>query len=695
MRGRAIFLFVFFWGCWGLWACASHSARQEGLAEIAAGRTEPAIRALRRAVAEDPGDRVAHAALGDLLARAGEPAGALRELREAERLGGASPAQTKTLADLYAARAARRGDDPGRYRDLDEAARLDPARAPGLAEARKGAWRDAALLHLGAGDVQRARALWAQAGEPADALAGAGAEAQRRRATPPPLARGGEPASGEAIAQALAEDVRAWLRGETATWPSPDVAAAVVRDAGDVAPWARPTVLRLRGDAKGAHAARGALPRDLPAEGRLVAAMDAALAGEPDEAERILGVPAGVEGHLARATILRIARRAGAESRAVRSAIEADRATAWPFLYARGDAEILLGQKGSPPGGGAWARFLEISAVDSPMSLGRVTPRALPLAEAGCAPGDEAFLAFRQALGTPDAPRLAADYADGDLLPRCRVPHVVRELQRAGDAAAALAWAERLADELPEDAQAQVLAAEASARARDPRRAAVFLTRAEYVAPRRGAPSLAVARLLRASGLPIDALTAARQALSLGAEDIRWDAYDEVVAAALAAGRAAEARAAWDAYQAELPERLRADAALRVRAALGATAPPDFLPPPPAPASTGPGDVADALARARARQDAGDNAGAAAVLDDALRYVPGVVELRLARADLEPPGRPARRKQEEALLLVGLAHDDARGRAALTALARLWREDGRDDMAAAARAEAALVGAPD
>src|SRR5262249_4711167 len=162
------------------------------------------------------------------------------------------------------------------------------------------------------------------------------------------------------------------------------------------------------------------------------------------------------------------------------------------------------------------------------------------------------------------------------------------------------------------DAQAQVLAAEASARARDPRRAAVFLTRAEYVAPRRGAPSLAVARLLRASGLPIDALTAARQALSLGAEDIRWDAYDAVAAAQRAegggaaaprAGRAGGARAGGAASRGAPPGRLRADAALRARGALGAPAPPASPPPPPAPASPGPGDVADALARARARQD--------------------------------------------------------------------------------------------
>ncbi len=684
MRGHAVVLL--------LCACASHTYRQKGLAEAAAGRAEPAIQALRRAVADDPGDRVARAALGDLLAQAGEPAGALRELAEAERLGGASPAQKKLLADLHAARAARRGDDPGRFRDLDEAARLDPTRAPGLADARRAAWRDAALVYYAAGDVDRARALWAQAGEPPDALPAAGEEARRGRAAVPPLARGSEPAPADALAQALAEDVRAWLRGETATWPSPDVAAAVVRDAGELAAWARPTALRLRGDAKGARAARAALPRDLPADGRLVAAMDAALAGDPDDAERILGAPAGVEGHLARATIGRIARRAGAESRAVRSAIEVDRAAVWPILYARGDAEILLGQKGSPPGGGAWARFLEISAVDSPMSLGRVTPRALPPTEPGCAPGDDAFLAFRQALGTPEAPRLAARYADGDLWLRCRAPYVVRELQRAGDAAAALAWAERLADEVPEDSRAQLLAAEASVRVGEPRRAAVFLTKAEYFAPRRGAPSLALARVLRAAGLPIDALTAARQALSLGAEDIRWDAYDEIIAAALAAGRAVEARAAWDAYEAELPERLRADSAVRVRAALGGTAAPDFLPAPPAPIATGPGDVADALSRAGARQDAGDNAGAAAVLDEALRYVPGSVELRLRRADLEPPGRPARRKQEEALLLLGLAHDDARGRAALLAAARLWHEDGRDDLATAARAEAALLG---
>jgi hypothetical protein len=128
-----------------------------------------------------------------------------------------------------------------------------------------------------------------------------------------------------------------------------------------------------------------------------------------------------------------------------------------------------------------------------------------------------------------------------------------------------------------------------------------------------------------------------------------------------------------------------------VRAALGAIAAPDYLPAPPPPVATGPGDAADALARARARQDAGDNAGAAAVLDEALRYVPGAVELRARRADLEPPGRPARRKQEESLLLLGLSHDDARGRAALAAAGRLWDEDGRADMAAAARAEAALL----
>jgi len=631
------------------------------------------------------GHAARHATEGARLLHDGQPGGALRELAMAERMG--APISRAELADLYVRRAAERGDDPGRYRDLEEAVRLDPPRAAALADPLRAAHRDGAMLHLAAGEGERARELWRLAGEPADGLAAAGASFRAARAGPPPLARSVEPIAGELLARMLADDLRRWLRGETATWPSAPVAALLLREGAELPVWARSTWLRLRGEARGQRP-----PRDVPAEGRLVAAVEAALAGD-DDGDRLAASVPGIDGHLASATIFRLTRRGGAETRALRAALEADRAAVWPILAARGDADFLLAQKGGPPDRGAWARYLEIVAVDAPMSLGQVTSRAVPAAPPACPPDNdvEGFLAFRRALGTPEAEDLARRWVERVASLHCRAPAVVREHWRAGDPAAAAVWAEQLSTELPLDAGAHLLAAEAAVRGRDPARAAVFLQLAEYWGGRRGAASLAVSRQLRGAGFAAEALSAARQALSLGDSDVRWGAYEEIIAAALVLGRDADARTAWDAYQAELPERLRADALLRTRAALAATRAPAWLPRSPAATITGPGDVADALSRARARQDEGDNPGATAVLDEALRHSPGAVELRVLRADLEPPGRPGRRRQEQALLLIGLAHDDERGRAALLAAARLWQEDGRADLAEAARREAEII----
>jgi hypothetical protein len=388
-----------------------------------------------------------------------------------------------------------------------------------------------------------------------------------------------------------------------------------------------------------------------PEAARLLVAVEVALAGEKKQ-ETGNGQPAtgnrqvpegdGLLYELAAATVARLEGRAGDEAAALA------RARALPggaaALARRGDVDAALAAP-------ELSRFHDIVLADEPLTLGRPTPRALPPARPGCAADAAALFTMRRAARADRSlgERLAREYVDREPALACRAPHAALELARAGNLEGALAFAAALAADLPDEPEGHFLAARVLVALGRAPGAALEATQAEALARHRGARSAAFAEALRRAGQPIEAIGAARTALGLADPPARWDAYEALIAAALAAGRDDDAGRAFEAYRRELPPPLLADAADRLRATLGLKLAPPWLPPPRPPA-------------------------------------PRIAAARVAELEREGDTR--------GLLLVGLYDDGERGVRALEAYARLQEKRGRRDLARAARAEARMISVP-
>jgi tetratricopeptide (TPR) repeat protein len=133
-----------------------------------------------------------------------------------------------------------------------------------------------------------------------------------------------------------------------------------------------------------------------------------------------------------------------------------------------------------------------------------------------CAEDLRSRRALEAALGRPDGERLARDYVDGELSSQCRAPEVAGLYAARGDYLRARAWLDEALTEAPARADLATRAAEISARAGDVRRAGLFLEQAEYWSVVRGLASTRIAAVYLELGRPIDAMIAARQAISLG-----------------------------------------------------------------------------------------------------------------------------------------------------------------------------------
>lgn len=163
--------------------------------------------------------------------------------------------------------------------------------------------------------------------------------------------------------------------------------------------------------------------------------------------------------------------------------------------------------------------------------------------------------------------RAARGWVDAGGDPACRALAVARAYVDV-DPARALRWAEEALDGDPRSRDAALVGAVAAARARNAPRAAQLLVTAESLSPpeQRGAASIEVSRALGRAGLHADALTAARQAVSIARADLRPRALERLIAAARAAGRHADADRAWQAYAATLADdAARAAADERIR----------------------------------------------------------------------------------------------------------------------------------
>lgn len=423
-----------------------------------------------------------------------------------------------------------------------------------------------------------------------------------------------EPRAPLDAATALLGEFEAHLRGELETFPSPALAEELVL-APSLPSWAGPTRARVAGgDIAAALAAAGT-------EEPTLVAVEAALAGDAHAARYLEGGGDSLSYALAAATVARLLGRP--EDEAQHLARAAALPGGLPALARRGD-------RATP----------RIADLDD------ITPRALPEPRPGCHVDVDALLALRRAArdASSRVDRLARDFVDGELPVGCRAPLVAIELLRAGDVPRARAWAEVAAEADPEEERGHLLLARVLVAEGNPRRALQSLTFAEMWSARRGTAATAVSRALRESGHAVDAIVAARLALSLADGSTRRDALVALVAAALAAGREKDAAAAFAAVAPEVAVLV----AGRVRATLGVRLAPPWLP-------------------------------------ETLRP-PRIAVARVD--DLAADG------DERTLLGIGLADDSERGARALEAYARLVQARGRADLARAARREAALLHIP-
>jgi hypothetical protein len=535
--------------------------------------------------------------------------------------------------------------------------------------------------------------------------------------TPPetalPLARTEEHLAGQAVADVLCVELAGWLWGSRESFLDASVQAFVAeesqgRSLSEFPAWARPTLLRARGDAVS--------PRVLDSPGRVPAyavplwAVELAVSGRLAEARAVLGT--GDAAPLVWLTRARLARVVGDEAKEREAYLAL--ATRDPRSLAFDPAELVpwWGGRAEEPHGLArawrslgqfphaaldgvlarWRRLVgedRVAAWEEGAALAPLGQGARPLyAERECLDREaaSAFSALQTALRANLAvvDRMARDYADAAPSAACRGKDVVALLLRLGDTRRARAWIEELLAEDRGDVQVLLWGVEAAARARDAERAQLYLEEAEYVARTRGAPSLAAVDLFWDAGLWVEAAFSARQALALSSGPARWAAYEKLVAAALRRGKQQDAQATWQAYLSVLPPRLAKEARARVQGLLGDVPSPVWL---GTVRQEALGEVAAAIAEAEALAATGQPDRAEKLLEERLAWSPGSVALRRALASLLPKGSPRRYELAAELLFLGLC-GDARARDALGALAQLAAEAGLPSLAKAARDEA-------
>jgi tetratricopeptide (TPR) repeat protein len=529
--------------------------------------------------------------------------------------------------------------------------------------------------------------------------------------------RGSRRLGCDAVADGLALAARAWLRGERDALVDEPLAALVDEHVGDARAcpaWARPTILRLGGRAREAADARAAGPGEVPARAAPLVVLEglspgAAARDAEDDLELALARRelARRAGRALEPTLAELAARPGAA--AVLAARLDLLGLSWgaDARYARWRA-ALAGVPGAPDGdvvAAAWAREFDGGAQGGGrgaappaevLALGLPGPDAFAPG-AGCPSGaDEDAALARVVEATRRAPAegdaAARDFVDGAAAPACRAGRVLELHLRLGDTARALSWADEILALEPGDARALAGAVRAAAVAGDAPRARLYLEQAEYWARRRGVPSVVAAGVLVDARLPIEGIAAGRQALALGAGAVRVEALEVLVLAAAAAGREGDAQVAVGTLVREAGA-AGADGArrrvLRRLRAHGITAPAGLV-------VARPGPREQALAEGGRRlaawlEAAPDDAEAQVAAESpalarAFAHAPWSITLRRAAA-MAAPDAAGRWRWLAELLLLGLVHDGARGRAALTAAADVALALGATDLAAACTAE--------
>ena len=455
--------------------------------------------------------------------------------------------------------------EAGRFDEAELGLRLALAEKPGDAEAR---------ARLGLVLVRRGRPWAAYRELSLSSKLGSSTgrrelhDLVRRREASLRAATAAPPSPQEDAASALLTDFEAHLRGAGERFPTEEIAGRLLV-AKELPPWARPTRARVAGG-DAAAAVREVLPSlgAAPPAARLLVAVEAALAGDPEAHALLEGQPPGLSLELAAATVARLGGRADAEAAALA------RAATLPggveALARRGDAAAL--RDGNLTGIRRW--------LDGARGRGADVDPPLPAPRPGCRADQAALAEIRRAIrdGLGRADRLARAYADSEVGAWCRVPELVAEWRRAGDVARARGWAEELVADVPDDPGANLLLARVLIAEGNPRRAKLSLTVAEERAARRGVAATLVAHDLRRAGMFVPAIGAARLALEIAGPAERPAAFEAAVAAQLAAGRAADAERVFERYRGELPPALVPLAAARIRDTLGVALAPPWLP---------------------------------------------------------------------------------------------------------------------
>ena len=414
--------------------------------------------------------------------------------------------------------------------------------------------------------------------------------------------------------------LRGWLDGRT-SWSGfvrqrCDVAG--VAAAADLAPEAAATFLRLAGRP---DQARAALDR------AITAALDPkrAIAGEAAGYGLLLAAEAALVGTYPDDVVAALGARAInlAQNSAQNSALVED---LWLFaaLRAGGQAEILAQAPGPAAAQRYWWR----------------NPHALVGDESRRVEVTALMDVARGYLHDPAvADREAGDFVDGVAYIGRRGPMVAALFAAMGDSQRARAWAQRVVAANPRNPVHVFALAASVAAAGDATRAAVDFTAAAATSGDSGATSLQAARVLSATGHPLEAIAMGRRALAVTAPLGRAPVYRVVARAMTAMGRDGEAA--------------------RARARAERLAPADRpLEPKNQPAGgvgEGPGDPSDvamALARARA---AGSPEAARAILLDAAAWNPDDERLYGELAQISRPGSAAHERAVTTLFALAIA----------------------------------------